>query len=104
MAERDYSGTPLTTKLGAKPGADVVVYFTTSQAELERRFAKLKRTLAAADGLWIAYPKRTSKLETDLTFASVQRIGLEAGLVDNKSITFDDDWSAVRFVYRREDR
>ena len=104
MAERDYSGTPLTTKLGAKPGAEVVVYFTTSQAELERRFPKLKRTLAPADGLWIAYPKRTSKLETDLTFASVQRIGLDAGLVDNKSIAFDDDWSAVRFVYRREDR
>jgi hypothetical protein len=104
LAERDYSGTPLTTKLGAKPGADVVVYFTTSQAELERRFAKLKQTLAPADGLWIAYPKRTSKLETDLTFASVQRIGLETGLVDNKSIAFDDDWSAVRFVYRREDR
>jgi hypothetical protein len=104
LAERDYSGTPLTTKLGAKPGADVVVYFTTSQAELERRFAKLKQTLAPADGLWIAYPKRTSKLETDLTFASIQRIGLEAGLVDNKSIAFDDDWSAVRFVYRREDR
>ena len=104
MAERDYSGTPLTTKLGAKPGADVVVYFTTSQAELERRFAKLKRTLSPADGLWIAYPKRSSKLDTDLTFASVQRIGLDAGLVDNKSIAFDDDWSAVRFVYRRDDR
>ena len=104
MAERDYSGTPLTTKLGAKPGADVIVYFTTSQEELERRFAKLKRTLAPADGLWIAYPKRSSRLETDLTFASVQRIGLDAGLVDNKSIAFDDDWSAVRFVYRREDR
>jgi hypothetical protein len=104
LAERDFSGTPLTTKLGAKTGVDVVVYFTTSEAELERRFAKLKRTLAAADGLWIAYPKRSSKLETDLTFASVQRIGLEAGLVDNKSIAFDDDWSAVRFVYRREDR
>jgi hypothetical protein len=104
LAERDYSGTPLTTKLGAKPGAAVIVYFTTSQAELQRRFAKLKRTLAPADGLWIAYPKRSSKLETDLTFASVQRIGLDAGLVDNKSIAFDDDWSAVRFVYRREDR
>ena len=104
MAERDYSGTPLTTKLGAKPGADVIVYFSTSQAELQRRFAKLKRTLAPADGLWIAYPKRSSKLETDLTFASVQRIGLDAGLVDNKSIAFDDNWSAVRFVYRREDR
>ncbi len=104
MAERDYSGTPLTPKLGATPGAHVVVYFTTSCDDLERRFAKLKRTLAPADGLWIAYPKRSSKLKTDLTFADVQRIGLDAGLVDNKSIAFDDDWSAVRFVYRKEDR
>ena len=104
MPERDYSTTPLTTKLGAKPGADVVVYFTTTRAELARRFKKLKATLAPTDGLWIAYPKKSSRLETDLTFDEVQRIGLEAGLVDNKSIAFDDDWSAVRFVYRRADR
>jgi hypothetical protein len=104
MPERDYSATPLTRKLGAKPGADVVVYFTTSEAELKRRFAKLRRTLGPADGLWIAYPKKSSALESDLTFETVQRIGLDAGLVDNKSIAFDDDWSAVRFVYRRADR
>jgi hypothetical protein len=104
VTERDYSGTPLTKKLGAKPGADVVVYFTTSRDELTRRFARLKKTLAPADGLWIAYPKKSSKLETDLTFEAVQQIGLGAGLVDNKSIAFDDDWSAVRFVYRLEDR
>jgi hypothetical protein len=104
MPERDYSTTPLTTKLGAKTGADVVVYFTTSRHELEARFTKLKRTLGPADGLWVAYPKKSSKLDTDLTFDDVQRIGLAAGLVDNKSIAFDDDWSAVRFVYRREDR
>jgi hypothetical protein len=104
MAEKNYSGTPLTRKLGAKPGADVVVYFTTDSIELRRRFAKLKRTLAPADGLWIAYPKKSSKLETDLTFETVQRIGLDAGLVDNKIVAFDDDWSAIRFVYRLEDR
>jgi hypothetical protein len=104
MPDRDYSATPLTTKLGARPGTDVVVYFTTSRAELARRFEKLKGTLAPADGLWIAYPKKSSKLETDLTFKEVQRVGIDAGLVDNKSIAFDDDWSAVRFVYRREDR
>jgi hypothetical protein len=104
MAEKDYSATPLTRKLGAKAGADVVVYFTTGESELRRRFAKLKRTLNPADGLWIAYPKKSSRLETDLTFDVVQRIGLDAGLVDNKSIAFDGDWSAVRFVYRREDR
>ena len=104
MAEKDYSATPLTTKLGAKAGADVVVYFTTDEAELRRRFARLKRTLNPADGLWIAYPKKSSRLETDLTFDVVQRIGLDAGLVDNKSIAVDENWSAVRFVYRLEDR
>jgi hypothetical protein len=94
----------LTRKLGAKPGADVRLYFTTRADELERRFAGLKRTLAPADGLWIAWPKKASKLETDLDFAAVQRIGLEAGLVDNKSAAIDDDWQAVRFVFRKADR
>jgi hypothetical protein len=94
----------LTRKLGAKPGADVLVYFTTSAEELERRFAGLKRTLAPADGLWIAWPKKASKLATDLDFDNVQRIGLEGGLVDNKSAAIDDDWQAVRFVFRKADR
>jgi hypothetical protein len=94
----------LTKKLGAKPGADVLVYFTTSRDELKRRFGALKKTLAPADGLWIAWPKKASKLETDLDFGAVQQIGLDAGLVDNKSAAIDEDWQAVRFVYRREDR
>ena len=82
----------------------MVVFFTTSAAELERRFPALKKALAPADGLWIAWPKKASKLETDLDFATVQRIGLDAGLVDNKSAAIDDDWQAVRFVYRLKDR
>ena len=98
------SATPLSRKLGAKPGAEVLVFFTTSRDELERRFEPLKATLDPADGLWIAWPKKAAKLETDLTFEAVQAIGLAAGLVDNKSCTIDDDWQAVRFVYRLEDR
>jgi hypothetical protein len=103
-AHKDYSATPLSKKLGAKPGADVVVLFTTSRAELERRFGALKATLAPADGLWIAWPKKASKIETDLDFAAVQEVGLAAGLVDNKSAAIDGDWQAVRFVYRLADR
>jgi hypothetical protein len=83
---------------------EVVVLFTTSRAELERRFAALKQTLAPADGLWIAWPKKAAKIETDLDFDTVQKIGLEAGLVDNKSATIDIAWQAVRFVYRVSDR
>ena len=101
---KDYSSTPLSKKLGAKPGAGVVVLFTTTRAGLERRFAALRDTLDPADGLWIAWPKKASKLKTDLDFDAVQRIGLEAGLVDNKSATIDADWQAVRFVYRLADR
>ena len=104
MPNKDYSATPLSQKLGAKPGVDVVVFFTTSRRELERRFAKLKRTMAPADGLWIAWPKKAAKIETDLDFETVQRIGLDAGLVDNKSAAIDEGWQAVRFVYRLEDR
>ena len=103
MAEKVYT-TPLGKKLGAKPGAEVVVFFTASSEELRRRFAALKKTLAPADGLWIAWPKKASRLDTDLDFATVQEIGLDAGLVDNKSAAIDDDWQAVRFVYRKADR
>ena len=103
MAEKTYA-TPLAKKLGAKPGSDVVVLFTTSRLELERRFAGLKRMLAPADGLWIAWPKKASKIETDLDFATVQQIGLDAGLVDNKSAAVDDSWQALRFVYLKQDR
>ena len=94
----------LSEKLGAKPGADVVVYFTTSRAELEQRFQSLKQTLAPADGLWIAWPKKAARLETDLDFEAVQSIGLAHGLVDNKSAAVDESWQALRFVYRVADR
>ena len=51
-----------------------------------------------------AAPKKASTIETDLDFDAVQSIGLDAGLVGNKSAAIDDLWQAVRFVYRLEDR
>ena len=104
MAEKDYSATPLSKKLGAKAGAGVVVFFTTTRRELERRFPSLRDTLDPADGLWVAWPKKSAGIEGDLDFETVQRIGLDAGLVDNKSCAIDGEWQAVRFVWRREDR
>ena len=103
-AHKDYSGTPLSQKLGAKAGAGVVLYFTTSRAELERRFESLKGALDPADGLWIAWPKKAAGIENDLTFDIVQQTGLAAGLVDNKSCAIDERWQALRFVYRLVDR
>ena len=104
MAAKDYSGTPLSRKLGAKPGAGVLVLFTTSREHLERRFGDARAVLDPADGLWIAWPKKSAGIETDLGFDVVQETGLAHGLVDNKSCAIDESWQALRFVYRREDR
>ena len=100
MPEKDYSAASLSKKLGARAGTGVVVFFTTSRDELNRRFASLRDTLDPADGLWVAWPKKSAGVETDLDFDAVQR----TGLVDNKSCAIDGDWQALRFVWRREDR
>ena len=102
--EKDYSGTPLGKKLGARAGVEVTVFFTTRRAELERRLPLLRDAMNTVDGLWVAWPKKAAGLETDLDFASVQRTGLANGLVDNKSASIDETWQAVRFVYRLSDR
>ncbi|HEU0254133.1 MAG TPA: hypothetical protein VFR12_13955 [Pyrinomonadaceae bacterium] len=54
--------------------------------------------------IWIAWPKKSSGVATDLTFANVQRIGLDAGLVDVKICAVDETWSGLKFVYRLKDR
>jgi hypothetical protein len=129
-----YSGTPLFKKLGIKPGgrlavisapdgfaiadlpdgivaattlrgkADVIVCFVTATSDLEKRFPKLKAALDPAGGLWIAWPKRTAGVKTDLSENPIRAIGLGAGLVDNKVCAIDETWSGLRFVVRLADR
>jgi hypothetical protein len=126
---KDYSSTPLPKKLGIKDGSrvalkdapegfadvlgvtprlrgefDVAILFAIRQGELTRAFAPLARRLAPAGGLWVAWPKKAAGVPTDLTFDAVQKTGLDAGLVDNKSCAIDDTWQAVRFVIRLKDR
>jgi hypothetical protein len=83
---------------------DVIVLFASRKGELTRAFPPLARRLALAGGLWVAWPKKSASVETDLSFETVQRVGLDAGLVDNKSCAIDETWQALRFVYRVEDR
>ena len=83
---------------------DVILFFTRSHDELERRFAALAGRLHKAGGLWVAWPKKASGVATDLAEDSVRHAGLEAGLVDNKICAIDEIWSGLRFVYRLKDR
>jgi hypothetical protein len=85
-------------------GVDVVVFFTTRRRDLERRFPKLAGALDPAGGLWIAWPKRSSGVDTDLTEDVTREVGLPTGLVDNKVCAIDATWSGIRFVIRKENR
>jgi hypothetical protein len=128
-----YSGTPLPRKLGIKPGhrlallgapdgfglelpedvsvrrraggkADVILTFHTVRAELEQRLPALRAMMEPAAGLWIAWPKRASKVPTDITEDVLREIALPTGLVDNKVCAVDEIWSGLRLVIRKEHR
>jgi len=83
---------------------DLILFFVLSERVLARDFAKLAARLTSNGMIWIAWPKKSSGVTTDLTFEPVQRIGLDAGLVDVKICAIDDTWSGLKFVYRLKDR
>ncbi len=83
---------------------DIILFFVTSERKLVRDFARLAKKLVSNGMIWIAWPKKSSGVATDLTFANVQRIGLDAGLVDVKICAVDETWSGLKFVYRLKDR
>jgi hypothetical protein len=123
-----YSGTPLPRKLGIKDGSrvaivaapdgfeldaelvplgadmDVILLFVLEHQELERCFTELAALLTPSGGLWIAWPKQASGVDTDLREGLVRRTGLAHGLVDNKVCAIDETWSGLRFVRRVADR
>jgi hypothetical protein len=83
---------------------DVIVFFTKRRSELERRLPALRRAMDPAAGLWIAWPKRSSGVETDMTEDVARDLGYANRLVDNKVCAIDDTWSGLRLVIRRRDR
>ncbi len=127
-----YSGTPLARKLGIAAGdrvavlgapdgfavpdlpagvvligqargrSAVIVSFHTRRAQLAARFPVLMRALEVDGGLWVAWPKRSSGVATDITEDVVREVALPTGMVDNKVCAIDDTWSGLRVVLRKE--
>ncbi len=127
-----YSGTPLLQKLGIRPGltvyvdgapdhvdelltgatytarlprrVDVTLLFSTSLRRLEKRLpVVLERTVT--DGMvWICWPKKASKVPTDVDETLVRALGLASGVVDVKVAAVDATWSGLKFVRRLRDR
>ena len=128
-----YSGTPLAKKLGLKPGgtvctfdapknyrqlvreritlvtrldesADTIHLFATRRAKLgvtlQRCVARMRQDAA----LWVSWPKRSSKVDTDITEDTIRSLALPMGLVDIKVCAVDETWSGLKLVVRRENR
>ena len=94
------AGVSLTAKL--RGPLDVIVFFTGARAAFEKRVALLQSALDPAGGLWIAWPKKSSGVTTDMTEDVVREVALPRGLVDNKVCAIDETWSGLRLVIRRE--
>jgi hypothetical protein len=123
-----YSGTPLPKKIGIKDGSvvfldgapdtleligtharlpkefDVALTFHTAASTLTRRFPQLIERMATAGMIWVCWPKKASKLPTDLTDNLVRELGLSLGVVDVKVAAIDEVWSGLKFVRRLKDR
>lgn len=129
-----YSKTPLAKKLGIKAGysirlvnqpdyyltlfdelpdvheastgeqVDFIHFFTKSISELETRLPDLKSDLKPIGILWVSWPKKAAKVDTDLDGNIVRELGLENGLVDVKVCAVDEVWSGLKFMYRIKDR
>jgi hypothetical protein len=87
-----------------KKSLDLVLLFVKSEKELQKKFAVYTDRLFPAGMIWVAWPKKSSGVTTDLSFNNVQSIGLATGLVDVKICAVSDVWSGLKFVFRIKDR
>ena len=83
---------------------DFALLFVKSEKQLTQKFSHVAAKLKPNGMLWVAWPKKSSGVATDLAFTNVQAIGLAAGLVDVKICAMDDVWSGLKFVFRVKDR
>ena len=80
---------------------DLDIWFVASRKDLERRVVRMAAAIPDNGGLWIAWPKKTSAVDSDLTQAQVREVGLAAGLVDYKICAIDSRWSGLLFSRRK---
>jgi hypothetical protein len=88
---------------GKKP-VDFLMVFTKSKQDLSADFEHVSKQLTPAGMFWVAWPKKSSGVTTDLNENIVREIGLAAGLVDVKVCAVTDVWSGLKFVRRLKDR
>lgn len=88
----------------SKEGFDFIHLFVKQEKAFSREFLKLKHDLKKTGMLWISWPKKSSKVASDLDEGLIRNFGLANGLVDVKVCAVDEVWSGLKFMYRVKDR
>lgn len=83
---------------------DMVQFFTTSKRELESGLKQQIKKIKQDGMIWVSWPKKSSKVATDITEDVVRDIALPMGLVDIKVCAVDNVWSGLKLVIRKENR
>lgn len=122
-----YSGTPLAQKLGIRQGStllldgapadypkdgakvvrsvsthvDLIHIFTKSAGELDAKLHKLRDRIRDDAVVWVSWPKKSSKVPTDITEDTIREIARPLGFLDIKVCAVDDVWSGLKLVIRR---
>lgn len=86
----------------ASPSSDLVHLFVTRRAKLAGALARLRRTLRPDAILWVSWPKKSSKVESDVTEDAIRAAALPLGFVDVKVCAVDETWSGLKLVVRVE--
>ena len=91
-------------RLPSRPGLDVTLTFQLERARLEQRLPQLIERTVSNGMIWVCWPKRSSKVDTDITEDMVRAIALADGVVDVKVAAIDETWSGLKLVRRLVDR
>lgn len=94
----------ITMHTNLRGNMDVVIGFYDSRGDFERRLPVLRRRIPDEGAIWIAWPKKASRVPTDMTEDVIREVALPTGLVDNKVCAIDEVWSGLRLVIRLENR
>jgi hypothetical protein len=81
---------------------DIVHIFTASKAQLAKTLASCRKTLGPEAAIWVSWPKKASKVPTDITEDTIRAVALPLGLVDIKVCAVDETWSGLKLVLRKE--
>jgi hypothetical protein len=104
MALAGYSGTPLAKKLSLKDG--MRTWWDempgSVRAEMAADLNRILPHLAPAGFIWVSWPKKASRMPTDITEDVIREVALPTGLVDTKVCAVDETWSGLKLVIRKE--